>query len=39
MTSGDVKFSTDADGYGYGDALTGIPVLPVIKFGLFYRIF
>lgn len=32
MTKGDVKFSTDPDGYGYGDALTW-KVLPYIGIG------
>lgn len=32
MTKGGVRFSTDADGYGYGDALTW-KVLPYIGFG------
>ena len=32
MSSGDVKFSTDADGYGYGDALSW-KVLPYVGIG------
>lgn len=32
MSSGDVKFSTDAEGYGYGDALTW-KVLPYVGIG------